>query len=73
MVKQCGRTRIKPKAYAQSPMKVKMVNKIKEIALKTWNILNGKDADMDGDVDIDDAMLKAKRKAESEKKNAKEK
>ena len=50
-----------------------MVNKIKEIALKTWNILNGKDADMDGDVDIDDAMLKAKRKAESEKKNAREK
>ena len=40
-----------------------MVNKIKEIASKVWNILNGKDADMDGDVDIDDAMLKAKRKA----------
>ena len=38
-----------------------MVNKIKEIASKVWNILNGKDAD------IDDAMLKAKRKAKSTK------
>jgi len=45
-----------------------MVNKIKETALKVWNIINGKDADMDGDVDIDDAMLKAKRKAEKTKK-----
>ena len=44
-----------------------MVNKFKEIASKVWNILNGKDADMDGDVDIDDAMLKAKRKAKSTK------
>ena len=50
-----------------------MVKKIKEIALKIWNVINGKDADIDGDVDIDDAMLKAKRKAESEKKNAREK
>ena len=46
----------------------KMVNKIKETALKVWNIINGKDADMDGDVDIDDAMLKAKRKAKSTKR-----
>ena len=45
----------------------KMVNKIKETALKVWNILNGKDADMDGDVDIDDAWLKAKRKAKNGK------
>ena len=44
-----------------------MVNKIKEIASKVWNILNGKDADMDGDVDIDDAMLRAKQKAKSTK------
>ena len=44
-----------------------MVKKVKEIASKVWNILNGKDADMDGDVDIDDAMLKAKRKAKSTK------
>ena len=44
-----------------------MVNKIKETALKVWNILNGKDADMNGDVDIDDAWLKAKRKAKNGK------
>ena len=44
-----------------------MVNKIKEIASKVWNILNGKDADMDGDVDIDDAMITAKRKAKQNK------
>ena len=44
------------------------MEKIKEVALKVWNIINGKDADMDGDVDIDDAMLKAKRKAEKTKK-----
>tara|TARA_R110002020_G_scaffold122775_1_gene278613 strand:+ start:215 stop:370 length:156 start_codon:yes stop_codon:yes gene_type:complete len=51
-----------------------MVNKIKEIASKVWNILNGKDADMDGDVDIDDAMLRAKQKAKStQKRSTKEK
>jgi len=44
------------------------MEKIKEVALKVWNIINGKDADMDGDVDIDDAMIKAKRKAEKNKK-----
>ena len=48
--------------------KGKDMEKIKEVALKVWNIINGKDADMDGDVDIDDAMLKAKRKAEKKKK-----
>ena len=42
--------------------------KIKEIAKIVWNILNGKDSDMDGDVDIDDAMLNAKRKAKSTKR-----
>ena len=47
-----------------------MVNKIKEIALKVWNIINGKDTDMDGDVDIDDAMLRAKRKAKNGKKES---
>ena len=36
-----------------------MVDKVKEIALKVWNIINGKDVDMDGDVDIDDAMIKS--------------
>tara|TARA_Y100000768_G_C23970555_1_gene680293 strand:- start:1598 stop:1747 length:150 start_codon:yes stop_codon:yes gene_type:complete len=44
-----------------------MVNKIKEIASKVWNIISGKDVDMDGDVDIHDAMIKAKRKAKSTK------
>ena len=63
----------KTKSVRPITNKGKMVNKIKEIALKVWNVINGKDADMDGDVDIDDAMLKAKRKAESEKKNAREK
>ena len=40
-----------------------MVKKVKEVALKVWNVLNGKDADWDGDVDIDDAMIIAERKA----------
>jgi hypothetical protein len=40
-----------------------MVNKIKETALKVWNIVNGKDKNLDGKVDIKDAMLKAKQKA----------
>tara|TARA_B100000927_G_C16128721_1_gene334293 strand:+ start:215 stop:355 length:141 start_codon:yes stop_codon:yes gene_type:complete len=44
-----------------------MVKKVKEIASKVWNILNGKDVDMDGDVDIHDAMIKAKRKAKQNK------
>jgi len=44
-----------------------MVEKIKEIALKIWNILNDKDTDMDGDVDIHDAMLRAERKAKNGK------
>lgn len=44
-----------------------MVKKVKEIASKVWNILNGKDVDMDGDVDIHDAMIKAKRKAKKNK------
>ena len=44
-----------------------MVKKVKEIASKVWNILNGKDVDMDGDVDIDDAMIKANRKAKKNK------
>lgn len=44
-----------------------MVKKVKEVALKVWNILNGKDADWDGDVDIDDAMIIAERKAKQKK------
>ena len=44
-----------------------MVKKVKEIALKVWNIINGKDVNMDGNVDIDDDMLKAKQKAKQKK------
>ena len=44
-----------------------MVKKVKEIALKVWNIINGKDVNMDGNVDIHDAMLKAKQKAKQKK------
>jgi hypothetical protein len=40
-----------------------MVNKIKETALKVWNMVNGKDKNLDGKVDIKDAMLEAKQKA----------
>ena len=40
-----------------------MVNKIKETALKVWNMVNGKDKNLDGKVDIHDAMLEAKQKA----------
>ena len=39
-----------------------MVNKIKETALKVWNIVNGKDKNLDGKVDIKDAMLAAQQK-----------
>ena len=58
----------KTKSVRPITNKGKMVKKIKEIALKVWNVINGKDADMDGDVDIDDAMLRAKRKAKNGKK-----
>ena len=57
----------KTKSVRPITNKGKMVKKIKEIALKIWNVINGKDADIDGDVDIDDAMLRAKLKAKSTK------
>jgi|TARA_R110000868_G_scaffold14648_2_gene67789 hypothetical protein len=44
-----------------------MVNKIKETALKVWNMVNGKDKNLDGKVDIKDAMLKAQQKAKKTK------
>ena len=44
-----------------------MVNKIKETALKVWNIVNGRDKNLDGKVDIKDAMLRAKQKAKKTK------
>lgn len=40
-----------------------MVNKIKETALKVWNIVSGKDKNLDGKVDIHDAMIAAQQKA----------
>ena len=44
-----------------------MLNKIKEIAFKVWNMINGKDKNFDGEVDIEDAMLAAKQKAKNGK------
>ena len=44
-----------------------MINKFKEKAKKLWNIINGKDKNFDGKVDIHDAMLEAKQKAKNEK------
>ena len=44
-----------------------MVNKFKEQALKVWNMVNGKDKNLDGKVDIHDAMLRAKQKAKKTK------
>ena len=41
--------------------------KIKEQALKVWNMINGKDKNQDGKVDIKDAMLKAQQKAKKTK------
>ena len=37
--------------------------KLKEQALKVWNMINGKDKNLDGKVDIKDAMLAAQQKA----------
>jgi hypothetical protein len=52
-----------------------MVNKFKERALKAWNMISGKDANMDGEVDIKDKMLQAEQKAKSvkDRKSTKEK
>ena len=44
-----------------------MVNKIEEIAFKVWNMINGKDKNFDGEVNIEDAMLAAKQKAKNGK------
>ena len=52
----------KPYKYGEKTFK-NAVNKIKETALKVWNMVNGKDKNLDGKVDIKDAMLKAKQKA----------
>ena len=49
-----------------------MVNKIKETALKVWNMVNGKDKNLDGKVDIDDAWITARQKSKKRSKNVKE-
>ena len=46
----------------------KMVNKFKQKAKQLWNMINGKDKNLDGKVDIDDAMLAAKQKAKKKEK-----
>jgi len=46
-----------------------MVNKIKETALKVWNMVNGKDKNLDGKVDIHDAMLKLNKKQRKQRRN----
>ena len=49
-----------------------MVNKIKETALKVWNMVNGKDKNLDGKVEIDDAWITARQKSKKRSKNVKE-
>ena len=43
--------------------------KIKELARKIWNILNGQDKNFDGKVDIDDKMIEAEEKEHANKKS----
>ena len=43
--------------------------KIKELARKIRNILNGQDKNFDGKVDIDDKMIEAEEKAHANKKS----
>ena len=61
-----------------SPYSVKDVKRLKGSAniiynlaeqgsKKLWNMINGKDKNFDGKVDIHDAMLEAKQKAKNEK------
>ena len=51
----------------------KMVNKFKNKAKQLWNMINGKDKNLDGVVDIKDAMLAAEQKSKERSKNVKEK
>jgi len=46
----------------------KMVKKFKQRAKKLWNMINGKDKNLDGKVDIKDAMLAAEQKAKKKEK-----
>jgi hypothetical protein len=49
--------------------KENMVKKLKELARKILNILNGQDRNFDGKVDIDDKMIEAEEKASANKKS----
>jgi hypothetical protein len=49
-----------------------MVNKFKQKAKQLWNMINGKDKNLDGTVDIEDAMLAARQKSKKRSKNVKE-
>ena len=51
----------------------KMVNKFKQKVKQLWNMIIGKDKNLDGKVNIEDAMLAAKQKAKNVKKDVKEK
>ena len=66
-VKKSGRTKIFISTAVRPTTQIKMINKFKEKAKKLWNIINGKDKNFDGKVDIHDAMLEAKQKAKNEK------
>ena len=46
-----------------------MVKKLKKLARKILNILNGQDRNFDGKVDIDDKMIEAEEKASANKKS----
>ena len=46
-----------------------MVKKLKELARKIWNILNGQDKNFDGKVDIHDKMIEAEEKASANRKS----
>ena len=49
-----------------------MVNKFKQKAKQLWNMINGTDKNLDGKVDIEDAMLEARQKSKKRSKNVKE-
>ena len=46
-----------------------VVKKLKELARKILNILNGQDRNFDGKVDIDDKMIEAEEKVSANKKS----
>ena len=66
-IKRVGVPRYFISTAVRPTTQIKMVNKFKEKAKKLWNMINGKDKNFDGKVDIHDAMLEAKQKAKNEK------